>query len=208
MERIGYGLSELIADLRVIIADAADAREILEQARPLAEWVSQEPENWLPALRFEADSQKGFGVNLLHEEPGNTLTVCAVAWPPGGYISPHDHHTWEILSPVYGAVRHSSWERRASGSKHGSERIEKRSEFLMRPGQAAAVMPNEIHALENFGPSLSLTIQIYGCKLADVERDRFDPGLEQRTETAVQDQRHVPASRAGRRRRINPETLP
>lgn len=208
MQGFGYGLSELIADLCVIIAEARNEREILEQARPLAEWVSQEPENWLPALRFEADSQRGFGVNLLHEEPGNTLTVCAVAWPPGGYVSPHDHHTWEILSPVYGAVRHSSWERSDSGSKPGCERIEKRSEFLMRPGQAAAVMPDEIHALENFGSSLSLTIHIYGCKLADVERGRFDPGLGQRTEISAQDQRHAPGNRADRRRCINPETLP
>jgi len=208
MNGFGYGIREMAADLRVIIADATSEREMIEQALHLVEWMAQRAEAWLPSHRFKADGERGFGVNLLHEEPGNALTICAVAWPPGGYVSPHDHHTWEILSPVYGSVCHSSWERRDSGSKPGCERIEKRSEFLVRPGQAAAVMPNEIHALENFGPGLSLTIHVYGCNLADAERGRFDPGLGQRTEIAALDQRHAPGSRADRPRGISPETLP
>jgi predicted metal-dependent enzyme (double-stranded beta helix superfamily) len=176
MNSSGYGLTQLVADLRVIIAEAADLRDALEQALPLAEWVAQEPANWLHARRFETSSEKGFGTNLLHDEPDDDVTVCIVAWPPGGRIVPHDHHSWEILSPVYGMVRHSSWTRPDDGLRSGESMIQKRSEIVMRPGQATSVMPQEIHGLENLGPGPALTMHIYGCKLAEVERSRFIAG--------------------------------
>lgn len=168
-----YGLAQLIADLHVIVGEAADIPEILEQALPLIEWVSQEPNHLLYARRFESNSESGFGVNLLHEEGDGGLTVCTVAWPPGGYVLPHDHRSWEILSPIHGTVRHSSWRPGKSRNGQGSASIEKCCEFSMYPGQAVAIMPAEIHALENVGPSPSLTLHIYGCNIARIERTRF-----------------------------------
>ena len=182
MERFDFGMAELIADLRVIVADAENEWEILEQARPLVEWVSQKPESWLLKRRFRSDGERNYGANILHEEPGNNLTICTAAWSPGSYIAPHDHHTWEIVSCVIGTIRHTCWTKVEDVSNPGDIRIEKGCDFLMRPGQAAAVMPREIHALENFGPSMGLSLHIYGCKLAGVERRRFDPecGLEEK----------------------------
>lgn len=181
MERFDYGIAELISDLRVIIADAADEWEILEQARPLVEWVSQKPASWLLSRRFRSDGERNFGANVLHEEPGNNLTICTVAWSPGSYIAPHDHHSWEIVSSVIGTMRHTCWTRVEDVSDAGHVRIEKGCDFLMRPGQAAAVMPHEIHSLENSEPGMGLSLHIYGCRLAEVERRRFDPecGLEE-----------------------------
>lgn len=173
MNNSGYGLAQLIADLHVIVGEAANVREILEQTLPLIEWVSQEPAHLLYARRFESSSENGFGVNLLHEEDDGGLTICTVAWPPGGYILPHDHRSWEILSPLHGTVRHSSWRQRKDRDRRGAESIEKCCEFSMKPGQAAAIMPEEIHALENIGPSPSLTLHIYGCNIARIERTRF-----------------------------------
>lgn len=176
MNNSGYGLTELIADMHVIIAEAANVREILEQARPLAEWVSQAPANWLHARRFESSSERGFGVNLLHEEGENGLTVCTIVWPPRGYVPPHDHHSWEILTPLYGTVRHSSWRPKADKGEPGAAKIQKTCEFQLQASQAVAIMPDEIHSLENVGPGPSLTMHIYGCGLALVERTRFSRG--------------------------------
>ena len=174
MNNSGYGLAQLIADLHVIVGEAANVREILEQALPLAQWISKEPASWLHAKRFESSSEKGFGVNLLHEEGDSGLTVCTVVWPPGGYVLPHDHRSWEILSPVYGTVRHSSWRRAAGAAKPEDVQIEKSCEFQLNAGQAVAIIPDEIHSLENIGLSPSLTLHIYGCRVTEVERTRFE----------------------------------
>lgn len=173
MNNSGYGLAQLVADLQVIVGEAADVPEILEQALPLIEWISQEPAHLLYARRFESSSESGFGVNLLHEEGDGGLTICTVAWPPGGYILPHDHRSWEILSPIHGTVRHSIWRPRRDSNSGNSASIEKGCEFRVEPGQAVAIMPEEIHALENIGPTPSLTLHIYGCNIARIERTRF-----------------------------------
>lgn len=173
MNNSGYGLAQLIADLHVIIGEAANVREVLEQALPLIEWVSQEPAHLLYARRFESSSGSGFGANLLHEEGDGGLTLCTVAWPPGGYVLPHDHRSWEILSPIYGTFRHSCWRPRGDRDDRSPAGIEKCCEFSMQPGQAVAIMPEEIHALENVGPNPSLTLHIYGCNIAMIERTRF-----------------------------------
>ena len=182
MEGLDYGISELIADLRVIIEDAESEWEILEQARPLVEWVSQKPDSWLQERRFRSDGKQYLGANILYEEPENGLTICTAAWSPGSYIAPHDHNTWEIVSSVIGTMRHTCWTAVEGGSDSGHVRIEKGCDFVLRPGQAAAVMPNEIHALENFGSGMGLSLHIYGRKLPEVERRRFDPecGLEEK----------------------------
>lgn len=169
----GYGLSELIADLRVIVADAANTRELLEQARPLVEWVSGRPARWLSTCRFETDSHRGFGTVKLHEEPGDGLSICAIAWPPGGHVLPHLHRCWEILSPVYGAMRHCTWMPPGGASKPRAGEIEKGCEVLLQPGQAVALMRHEIHSLESTGPGPGFTMHVYGCGLAEVEHGRF-----------------------------------
>lgn len=176
MKSFGYGIPEMAADLRVIIADASSEREMIEQALHLVQWMAQRAEAWLPSHRFKADSDRGFGVNLLHEEPGNALTICAVAWPPGGHVPPHDHHSWEILAPMYGTMRHSSWAQADSGSRADHPGTREASEIVMRPGQAVAIMPREIHALEGVSPGPGLTIHIYGKGLAEMGRNRSATG--------------------------------
>lgn len=176
MGSLGYGIPEMAADLRVIIGDSANEQEIVEQALPLVEWMSHRAEVWLPAHRFEASTGSGFGANLLYEEPGNALTISAVAWPPGGHVPPHDHHSWEILAPIYGTVRHNSWAQVDGGSRPDYPGMEKTSEVVMRPGQAVAIMPREIHALESVSPGPSLTIHIYGSGLTEMGRNRFVTG--------------------------------
>lgn len=162
MGNAGYGIAEMCADLGVITADAASDWEIIEQALPLVEWMAQRAEAWLPNHRFETQSDKGFGTNLLAQNAEWSLTISAITWPPGGSILPHHHEGWEIVSPIFGKVRQSYWAQAETGTASSPRRPELESKIVMLPGQALGVMPGKIHALNNIGFAPNLTLHICG----------------------------------------------
>jgi len=170
-----YGVSELASDLRVISAETPDAWELVEQVRPLAEWVARHPERWLLSNRYECDPEQGFGLNILHREPDNSMAVCAVAWSPGGYSHPHDHHSWEVVATVIGEIRNICWSRFDEEAAPGRIGIRRGCDFMIRAGEAASFMPDEIHNLANEGNDMGLSLHIYGRAPDAVERLRFDP---------------------------------
>lgn len=158
----------MASDLRVIVSDADGEQDIIEQILPLVEWMAQRAEAWLPSHRFEIGNQREFGMNPLYED--EILSICAVTWPPGGYVALHRHNGWEILAPIFGCARHSIWKRTegASPPEHaGAERV---SEITLRSGEAAVIMPGENHGLETVGPTPCLTLHVYG-------RDPSEPAL-------------------------------
>lgn len=172
MGKTGYGIAEMCADLGVIAADAASDCEIIEQALPLVEWMAQRAQVWLPNHRFEAESDKGFGTNLLGRNSEYFLTISAITWPPGGSIPPHRQEGWEIVSPIFGKVRHSGWAQPESGTVSSRRRPELESEIVMLPGQAVAVMPGKIHALDNIGFGPNLTLHIRGGIMTGLKRGK------------------------------------
>ena len=179
-----YGIQELASDLRVISAETPDEWQLVEEVRPLAEWVSRHPERWLLSNRYECDPEKGFGLNLLHREPDGSVAVCAVAWSPGGFSPPHDHYTWEVVATVVGEIRNVCWTRLAPGQA----RIRKGCDFTIRAGEAASFMPDEIHNLANEGNDMGLSLHIYGRAPDTVERSHFNPE-NGREEQVVPDKR-------------------
>ena len=175
MHTIGYGIPELVADIRVIAADAEDEREIVDQVRDLAEWVSRNPEGWLHSGRYACDRQQGFARNLLHEEPDGSLAIYAVTWWPGGSTPPHDHSTWEVVASVIGTRRHVNWLRSDDRSVPGYASIERCDDSLIRSGEAASVLSSGIHNVLNEGDEMGLSLHIYGRTSSPLEPSRFDP---------------------------------
>lgn len=175
MGTTGYGIAEMCADLGVIAADADNDWEIIEQALPLVEWMAQRAEAWLPDHRFETQSDKGFGTNLLAHNAERFLTISAITWPPGGSILPHCHEGWEVISPIFGKVRHSYWTQTETGTA-SLRRPGLESEIVMLPGQAVGVMPGKIHALDNIGFGPNLTLHIRGGVTAGGKRNKRVPG--------------------------------
>jgi len=175
MHRTGYGISDLVADIRVITADAEDEREIIGQVCDLAAWLSRNTEGWLHSSGFVCDREQGFSRNLLHEEPDRSLAVYAVTWWPGGGTPPHDHSTWEVVAPVIGASRHVTWMRSDDRSVPGCASIERSCDFLVRPGEAVSVTSSGIHNVVNEGGDMGLSLHIYGRTERPLEPTRFDP---------------------------------
>ena len=65
MNRDRYDLGRFVADLRRITREAGSERELLSSLRPPArEFALQK--TWLEPRHYEANSEQGFTVTLLH----------------------------------------------------------------------------------------------------------------------------------------------
>src|SRR5436309_13628103 len=94
-----YTLADYIQDLRTVTSETQDPNDIIARVGPLAERAALSKE-WLQPHHYACDSEQGFGVHLLHEEPDHTLAVFAIAWLPARGAPPHNHRTCAQLHAV------------------------------------------------------------------------------------------------------------
>jgi hypothetical protein len=76
-----YSLDEYVRDLRTVTAEETDPIKIADRVAPLAKKFAQSP-GWMRPDYRECDTEQGFGVHLLHEEPNHDLAVFVFSWLP------------------------------------------------------------------------------------------------------------------------------
>ena len=181
MEADRYSISQLVADLRRISAEAKNEREILSRVRPLARRAALSKETWLEDHMYQADAEQGFGVYTLHEELDHTLAVFAVSWLPNRGTPPHDHGTWAVVAGVDGPEKNTFWERVDDRSRPGYAELKKIGEKVFEVGDVAAMPGGTIHTVWNETDQVTVSLHIYGKHINFTGRSQFDP--EKRTET-------------------------
>lgn len=197
MSGVAYSIRDYVEDLRTIVADGRSEREIVERVKPLARRLAAAP-GWLRPEHRECNPEQGFGVHLLHEEPGHDLAVFVIAWLPDRGTLPHNHKTWAVVVGLEGQERESFWERRDDGSRPGHARIERAGERLMREGDVSACLPDEIHSVWNCGGSTSLSLHTYGRHINFTGRSEFDPATNEERPMIVAVERSPQPQMAGR----------
>jgi predicted metal-dependent enzyme (double-stranded beta helix superfamily) len=114
-----YTLTDFVQDLRAITSASDDPHDIIVRLSPLAKRLAM-TRDWLQPEHYTCDSEQGFGVHLLHEEPDHTLAVFAIAWLPGRGAPPHNHGTWAVVAGVDGLERNVFWKRLDNGVQPGA----------------------------------------------------------------------------------------
>jgi predicted metal-dependent enzyme (double-stranded beta helix superfamily) len=175
-----YTLDQFVADLCRTTAECRDEREILSRVRRLAPKLAL-AEGWVQRKYYEADSEQGFGVHVLHEEPDHTLAVFAVSWLPSRGTPAHDHGTWAVIVGVDGAEKNVFWERADDRSRPGYAELRRIGEKLADRGDVVAMPAGAIHSVVNESDRVTLSLHVYGKHVNHTERSQFDPA--QRTET-------------------------
>lgn len=176
-----YPIPQLAADLRQICAQSKDEREILSRTRPLARRAALSKEVWLEERMYHADTDQGFGVYLLHEEPDHSLAIFAVSWLPNRGTPPHDHGTWAVVAGVDGPEKNKFWERVDDKTRSGYAELKKIGEKVFDVGDVLAMPQGTIHTVWNETGAVTVSLHIYGKHINHTGRSQFDP--EQRTET-------------------------
>ena len=138
MATSGYSIPSLVTDLRRVVSEAADEREVLSKVRPLAQRAALSKDSWLEERFYKADLDQGFGVYLLHEEPDHRLAVFAVSWLPKRGAPPHDHGTWAVIAGVDGPEKNEFFERLDNRSRSGYAELKKSGEKIFNAGDALA----------------------------------------------------------------------
>jgi predicted metal-dependent enzyme (double-stranded beta helix superfamily) len=177
----GYSIRDLVSDLRRVVAETTDEREILSRVRPLARRAALSRDSWLEKRFYTADPEQGFGLHLLHEEPDHTLAVFAVSWLPNRGAPAHDHGTWAVVVGVDGPEKNVFFERMDNRARPGYAELKKVAEKVFGFGDVLAMPTGGLHSIWNESDAVSVSLHIYGKHLNHTGRSQFDP--EARTET-------------------------
>jgi len=182
MEKNAYTLQEFIDDLRRITSEVTEELTVLSRVRPLAKRAAL-AKSWLTPELYSANQEQGYGVNVLHVEPDNTLFVAAVSWLPGRGAAPHNHGTWAVVVGVDGPERNIFWERQDDRSRPGYAELKKIGEKVCDEGDVVALPTGAIHEVQNETERTTLSFHVYGRHLNHTGRSQFDP--TNRTETLL-----------------------
>ena len=181
MDERAYDISRLAADLRRVCSETCDEKEILSKVRKLAIRAAANRATWLTDSMYQADSDQGFGVHLLHEEPDHTLAVFAVSWLPNRGTNPHDHGTWAVVVGLDGPERNEFWERTDDRSRVGYAELRRVGSKVFGADEVVAMPAGAIHSVWNDSDQVTVSLHIYGKHVNHTERSQYNP--DRRTET-------------------------
>lgn len=173
-------LDRFVTDLRRITSEGRDEKQVLLALRPLVQRFALSG-TWLEPRHYEADSDQGVGVHVLHEEPDHTLAVFAASWLPGRGVPPHDHGTWAIVVGVDGREKNVFWERVDDRSRPGYAEVRRIGEKVFGSGDVLVMPSGMIHSVVNESDQVTLSLHVYGKHVNFTQRSQFDP--DKRSET-------------------------
>lgn len=125
-------------------------------------------EEWLAALHRDAPASRE-----LYRDPLHGFVLLAHTEQAGLYRPPHDHgRGWVIYAIQQGEIEMGSYGR--IEEPDGSVRLVKRDSTVMRPGQARAYLPGDIHDTRCVaGPALLFRFTERDLKKEDVEEHKL-----------------------------------
>ena len=161
---MGYSLEEFAADIRAALKQDEGAagreavRKLVEKALGDADFIAE----YAPA---DSDQER----NVLYEDPELGFCICAHVYKGEKMGNPHDHGpTWAIYGQAAGETEMTDWRMVTppTGGKPG--KVEQTSSYILRPGDAHAYAPGDIHAPLRRGPTR--LIRIEGKNTDKIER--------------------------------------
>lgn len=173
MNSRSYTLDLYVAELRRIAADTDDEDEIIRQVGPLAQRMAAD-KTWLKPKHYETDSEQGYGVHVLHEEPDHSLAVFAVSWLPGRGTPPHDHGTWAVVAGVEGVERNVRYRRIDDGSRSDYAELDVKHDFNADAGDLVCMKSGGIHSVHNETDAVTLSLHTYGKHVNYTVRSQYN----------------------------------
>lgn len=150
---------------RDAIADIARSLEALAARRHL--WS----ENDYPA---PSESEREV-IYLVSEQADRNFALYLSLKHPGRRVPPHNHTTWACIAAVDGCEHNFLYERLDDGTTPGQARLRESAVIRVEQGRSIALMPDDIHAVENMGGPMTRHLHFYGRALETLsERLIFD----------------------------------
>ncbi|MEG3937088.1 cupin [Microcoleus sp. S36b_A3] len=154
-----YRLYRFLTDLEDVLEQISDDYLRLQAICPLVRKLL-DGSSWLQIALLEPDSETGWAVQTLYDEPFFPLTVQLVAWAPGAVSPIHNHASWGLVALLGGQEKNTFWQR--SPNAKFSNKIKTAGDLLLASGDILCFMPDAIHHVEAIGDEPTISFNIYG----------------------------------------------
>jgi len=154
-----YRLYRFLTDLEDVLEQISDDSLRLQAICPLVRRLL-DSSSWLEIALLEPDSETGWAVQTLYDEPFFPLTVQLVAWAPGAVSPIHNHASWGLVALLGGQEKNTFWQR--SPIPKFPDKIQTVGDILLAPGDVLCLMPDAIHHVEALGDEPTISFNLYG----------------------------------------------
>ena len=166
---------ELLAQSKGILAEGPLDTARLERIKAALSKLSERTELWsetdFPNPSLE-EKQNRFQI-AQDNETGFTLYLNVMH--PGKKIPPHNHTTWACIAAVEGAETNRLYERLDDRSVPGKAQLRETAVVELKPGNALALGPDDIHSVVIGGDQIIRHLHFYGQPLETLsERISYD----------------------------------
>ncbi|WP_445246955.1 cupin [Microcoleus sp. OTE_8_concoct_300] len=163
-----YRLYRFLTDLEDVLEQISDDYLRLQAICPLVRRLL-DSSSWFQIALLEPDSETGWAVQTLYDDPFFPLTVQLVAWVPGAVSPIHNHASWGLVALLDGEEKNTFWQR--SPTRKFPDKITTVGDILLAPGDVLCLMPDAIHHVEALGDKPTISFNLYG--VTDYDR-RFE----------------------------------
>ena len=154
-----YRLYRFLTDLEDVLEQISDDSLRLQAICPLVRRLL-DSSPWFQMSLLEPDSETGWAVQTLYDEPFFPLTVQLVAWAPGAVSPIHNHASWGLVALLGGQEKNTFWQR--SPIPKFPDKIQTVGDILLAPGDVLCLMPDAIHHVEALGDEPTISFNLYG----------------------------------------------
>lgn len=176
VQEIRSSLAEkLVADTRALSDAQEISRDSLDSIRKQLQSLAAKRELWSeedfppPA---EGELQNRY---LIADEPGGGISLYLNVVRSGKKVPPHDHTTWACIAAVEGVEHNMFYTRTDDQTIEGKATLKMDNIIAVGPGDAVAMMPDDIHNFEVRGDQTIRHLHFYGRPLESLsERKAFD----------------------------------
>lgn len=160
----------LIRDVRAIAdagpVDRAAMARIRARILPLAAHRELWGEADYPAPQ-EGERQNRY---LIGQEGPQGISLYLNVLRRGKKIPPHNHTTWACVAAVEGTEHNTLYDRLDDGSVPGKAEVRARETQAISPGNAIAMLPDDIHSVEIRDDEVIRHLHFYGRPLETLDR--------------------------------------
>jgi len=166
---------KLVADTRTL-SDAQEIdRDSLDDIRSQLQALAAKSELWSEADYPPPAEGELHNRYLIAGEPGGGISLYLNVVRSGKKVPPHDHTTWACIAAVEGVEHNLFFTRTDDQATEGKATLELDNVIAVGPGDAIAMMPDDIHTFEVRGDQTIRHLHFYGRPLESLsERKAFD----------------------------------
>ncbi|WP_138934810.1 hypothetical protein [Roseovarius arcticus] len=163
-------VQQFIADACAIAAEGPMDRTRLDKIKDRLMDIAARKDLWaeddFPAPSVEEKQNRFF----IADDAETGLTLYLNVMQPGKVIPPHNHTVYACIAAVEGAEQNTVYERVDDGSVPGKAELRLREKVDLRPGNALAMMAEDIHSVVIDGTEVIRHLHFYGQPLESLDQ--------------------------------------